>query len=335
MEATEIKQKFFDAALSLGRCNIGNTVLVSGSPRSGTTWLAEIFRELPGYKMLDEPLFPGTSVIQEVDIIAPRTHLRAEDEVPDVEKAFLRILTGQVGGSWKWDLQRNTRVGKLFEVATSRKLVVKTVRSSRLLPWLSRQFKVGAVVSLFRHPCAVVASQMSGSWHDEKAPTGGDLSVYRDDIPEPLRQRFEHVLRSVETTAGKLAAEWAMDTYVPLAGEMGENWFVLTYEGLLAHPEEEISRVTDHLGQKVGENVRKQFSTVSATTRDEEDPTIVEKQLRKWRQQLSSTQIEAILTVVEAFGLDFYTDQVQPDYKHLEEQIDRAHRERRIDLSLS
>jgi hypothetical protein len=40
-------------------------------------------------------------------------------------------------------------------------------------------------------------------------------------------------------------------------------------------------------------------------------------QLSKWRDRLSDRQIDRILEIANAFGLDFYTDELEPDYERL------------------
>jgi hypothetical protein len=43
----------------------------------------------------------------------------------------------------------------------------------------------------------------------------------------------------------------------------------------------------------------------------------MDAQLSKWRESLTEKQIERILSIVSAFGLDFYTEEIEPDYKKI------------------
>jgi hypothetical protein len=52
------------------------------------------------------------------------------------------------------------------------------------------------------------------------------------------------------------------------------------------------------------------------------------RQLSKWTRKLDANQTEAILQIVEAFDLDFYTEAVEPDYQQLLRYQSEASRER-------
>ena len=41
-----------------GNLNVKDSIIISGSPRAGTTWLMEILSNLPKYKTIFEPLHP-------------------------------------------------------------------------------------------------------------------------------------------------------------------------------------------------------------------------------------------------------------------------------------
>jgi hypothetical protein len=51
------KHALFRGAGRLAACDPSDTIVVVGSPRSGTTWLLELLRALPGYKAINEPFW--------------------------------------------------------------------------------------------------------------------------------------------------------------------------------------------------------------------------------------------------------------------------------------
>ena len=158
----EFKNAILRIITDLFPCDLRDTIVVTGSPRSGTTWLSELFRELPGYKMLNEPLNLNSSVLaRDVDRLEWRTHLLPETAAPEVEDLLHRALTGRVAAPHMWRFRASTAVGRLVETVMNRNLVVKLIRAGRMLPWFSKRFPVRTIVSIFRHPCAVVASQMN------------------------------------------------------------------------------------------------------------------------------------------------------------------------------
>ena len=59
-----------------------------------------------------------------------------------------------------------------------------------------------------------------------------------------------------------------------------------------------------------------QFDVPSSSTKDR----LLQKprnQLSKWKEHLTPKQMDDILRIVEIFGLDFYTDELHPDYDRL------------------
>jgi len=76
------------------------------------------------------------------------------------------------------------------------------------------------------------------------------------------------------------------------------NRIVSTFEGT----------VTDRMEARIG----KSSSFASTSFQFEE-----EHQLTKWRAELSTEQMDTVLAVASAFGLDFYTEEPLPDHERL------------------
>jgi len=326
-----VKHAGFRAATQLAPCNIEDTIVVSGSPRSGTTWLAELFRELPGYKMLNEPLSLNSSVpAQSIRKLEWRTHLPLEEEAPEVERLLHRAPTGRIGIPHMWRFQASTAAGRLVESVRNRSLVVKLIRAGRMLPWFSARFPVRALVSIFRHPCAVVSSQMGyqSGWRNATPPKKEEIRTgFLGTLPNVILERFGDILSNIDTTAGYLAAVWSLDTYMTLRGPIHSSWIVTTYENMVQNAEAEMRSILGAIGEPIPANLKKRVDEPSNSAADDLKTEDVDAQLTKWKQNLSSNQIDAILRVVDAFPIDFYTESPLPDQDELDEAIEKARHE--------
>ena len=73
-----------------------DSILISGSPRSGTTWLMEILEYIPGYTYTFEPLqanfFPEAYKIG----FRGRPYLHPDKEWKELEEYLRKIFTGQI-----------------------------------------------------------------------------------------------------------------------------------------------------------------------------------------------------------------------------------------------
>jgi hypothetical protein len=51
------------------------------------------------------------------------------------------------------------------------------------------------------------------------------------------------------------------------------------------------------------------------------------RQLPKWKRTLGEDQVHRILAVVDRFGLDFYDEDPEPDYRKLQAYLERVRSE--------
>lgn len=135
---------------------VEDTVIVSGVPRSGTTWLSEMVAEQPGYKLLSEPLFLRGPGERDKIGLEWRTYIEADETNEEVEEWLRKSLSGRIPGDYV--LTSQNLPGRVVEFLSSQKKVVKFVRASRMLGWIDSTFDVRGIILLLRHPCAVVAS---------------------------------------------------------------------------------------------------------------------------------------------------------------------------------
>jgi len=285
-------------ALLYGRCRVRDGVAVAGTPRSGTTWLAQVLSEIPGSAVLLEPIQPTHVPESERAGFSWRTHVPPDADWPEGERYLLRVFRGKVLNKW------TTREISVRRALSTRSLIVKFVRANRLLSWLCRRLPIRSAAMIIRHPCAVVASQLRGSWANAGPCHGPEcLADY------PALQAF---LSRLDTQAERLAATWAMDYFIPFAEAVPRRWQLVTYERLVLDYDGELQRLFGAWNMEIPRNVARQFSKPSITTQRSGISG-----LAGWQQQLDKEQVRRILAVAAEFGLDFYGEDVEPDYDRL------------------
>jgi hypothetical protein len=199
---------------------------------------------------------------------------------------------------------------------------------NRLLPWIVNRFELRGIFLIIRHPCAVVASQLKTGLCGYRpiSPPYTDIFPTVDMILEEASQingldsKLIERLQKIKTLEEILAAAWCLDTIVPFQMANPLKWSLIIYEKLVKDGNKELTRIIHELGEeKIPRSAVHQLKKPSmlADTKDHHLIQNPERQLAKWKQSLSDTQIKRILNIVAEFGLDFYSEDVEPDYKKI------------------
>jgi len=258
-----------------------NTIVISGSPRSGTTWLAEILnRSIPGTSILWEPLNLNRVPEARSSGLTWRTPIPPDRDWPEAEHFMRRVLTGQILNTHTVSHTHPVRI------LTTKSWIVKSVRATRLLAWISRRFPVRMLILLIRHPCAVVASQRS-------------FPIWSDTREEAL------------------AEAWSQDYNVLLSSPRPHPWMLVPYEKLVMEGRAELKRVFHALDMEVPRTAVEHLRIPSATSRGRSAIRTGSNPLGAWKKNLTSDQVRRVLDVVSTYGLDFYSDHLEPDYERL------------------
>jgi hypothetical protein len=319
-----IIQYFDKSVFSIKKFNIKDTIVISGTPRSGTTWLMEIFAKIPGYTYYFEPINPLWFTKIRGRGFKSRTYLPSDKDWLEGKDYLEKAFTGRVFSRFptiRYELE------PLMQRLLAKKLIIKFVRLNRLLPWVAKRFQLRGIFFIIRHPCAVVASQLKTRFYAYFS----DSPPYRVIKPTPedvlneaskidvLDKEILEKLKGINTQEEILAAIWCLDNYIPLNSPKPHPWTTVIYEKLMKD-EKEIVRLFNEIGER---------NTLKTAIRDLKEPSIltfgserkivsnVDKQLSKWKTALTSKQVERILKVVSDFGLDFYTEDIEPNYEKI------------------
>ena len=309
--------------LSSKKFNINDTIVIAGTPRSGTTWLMEVLSAIPGYTYLYEPINPiWFPKIRGVGFQS-RTYLPPDIDWPEGKEYLEKTFTGRV---FSLIPPIKFKAQPIMHRILGNKLIVKFVRINRLLPWIAKRFDLRCMIFIIRHPCAVIASQLKTGFYgyfSDSPPyhkTSPNLKNLLDETAkiDILDEEVYKRLKNIKTQEEMLAALWCLDNYIPLSQPKPYPWTTIAYEKLVKEEKKEVINLFNKIGEKnIPQSVFKSLKEPSMLTLGSDRKVIsnTEKQLSKWKKMLSEKQVERILKIVSDFGLDFYNEDIEPDYK--------------------
>jgi hypothetical protein len=326
---TRVIQDFNNQLFKNKKIEIKDTILIVGSPRSGTTWLMEIFGALPGYTYLFEPLnpiwFPESFEVG----FRSRTYLSSDYSWPQGENYLEKIFEGKIVNlpiidNPVVDILQGFSFNNLQKYLFSNKLIVKSVNMNRMLPWIARRFHLRDIFYIVRHPCAVIASQLKTGLcgYRPSFPPFFDIFPTLENILDEVstidgfNPHLINRLKTIKTREEILAAVWCLDNYSILSQPKSNHWELVIYEKLIKDARE-IENLFYCIGEKeIPKSAFNRYKKPSSVT-TKENRKFVKKpnqQLTKWKKDLSERQIDRILKIVSEFDIDFYCKDFEPKY---------------------
>lgn len=282
---------------------LNKAIIISGVPRGGSTWFAELLNTDKKSAIIWEPLhlnfYDGFNEFN----LKWRPFFNENNNDNNLKQAFKTVLTGNrltLGVLQKTNIE---------QLKNSNYLIVKFCRANRLLPYLTYNFKFGKVIHLLRHPCAVVASQLKfGAWDDV-------LPYFTEEelAPDGYIENYYDIIKPIKTIEEKLAAIWCLDNLIPLTQNNHNKWISITYENLMLTPEKTFNRLNITFTDDMKQKFYKPSSTTKKGSPINNDKSSIVNQLSYWKKKLNPQQIESILNIVEAFKLNtIYNDDIYP-----------------------
>ena len=123
-------------------------------------------------------------------------------------------------------------------------------------------------------------------------------------------------VRELKTIDEILADRWCADYYVPLKSSKRNSWIEVSYKKLVLSGPEELSRIYNNLNLAGFDEAIDRLTRRSLTTRSwsaNHDYTSAKERLTTWKRSIDQQQLNRILSVLEAFGISGYSDEVVPN----------------------
>ena len=288
-----------------GRCldlSKKNVVWVSGSGRSGTSWLANLINYRNDFRYIFEPLNPRFLPYRDIDI----------DWMPspdDSDPLLTNIITGKVSTHWA-----NSRNRKWIAKAR----LIKAIRSNMMVPWINKNFPEAKVVLLIRNPLAVAASRKKlsihspGNWEWRPSP---EVLLAQPSINNLLTLEEQHLL-SAQLERGvvfETIVDWIITNILAFRLIDFETNHLVFYESLARKKHQVIDELFNFVQVPKAPEMEVYFDKKSDTTRNSGDGLISSSPLEAWKQVLTEQEISESRALLANFSIDrFYTESFEP-----------------------
>ena len=276
--------------------DINNTILISGTARSGTTFISDLINYKNEYRLIFEPFNP-----QKVKIcnnFKIKQYIRPNCKDTKYFEPTKLILSGRIRNYWI-DHQN-----KLF---VSDKRIVKDIRTNLMLKWISNNFSNMPIILIIRHPCAVAHSKIKMGWkaHLEQI-------LYQQNLINDYLSEYLDGIKSIKSNFEQHILIWCIENCIPLKQFKKDEIFIVFYEELCLNPKNEIDLLFKYINKKYDIDIFKKMKKPSTMSQDN---TVIdgENLINKWKKNISKEQIKKALEILNLFNLDkIYLEDTMP-----------------------
>lgn len=295
-------------------------ILVTGMPRSGTTWVGRMINQVPYVRYIHEPFNISVSPCHcGVRFDYWFFYLSSQNK-----KKYHDHLKHIIYPSYNWvgfanmigETSRQRRIRILVNYLQSyfsHRPLVKDPLAVFSAGSLADHFNMDVVI-LIRHPAAVVNSYKMLKWghpfsHFLKQP------VLMEEHLQPFRSEIEDFVKKEQSIIDQIALLWKLVHHMIIRyKEMYPRWFFLQYEDLAPDPIEGYKKVFKELGLPFSEQTRMLIQSyglnesrteVTEPYTIQQDPTQV---VSRWKRNLTISEIDQIRNRVEDISSYFYSE---------------------------
>ncbi len=299
-----------------------NPVLVTGSHRSGSTFVGKMLSLSPALGYIREPF----SVIHRPGILNVRfpywfPYICSENEAP-----YLRPVRDMLAFNYQTTAAvRATRAARdaaaivhdRWEFARYRHRHVRPLLKDPIAVfsagWLSDAFDAQVIV-LIRHPAAFASSLMKYGWTHPFAHFLEQPLLMRD-LLSPFQEEIEASAETEQAIIDQAILLWNVIHHAILQyRQTRADWRFFRHEDIAREPIDRFGEMFDHLGIGFGEQERAGIvdATDAANPTEARDAGVLKRDSRSaaetWKSRLTHEQIHHIRTRTEPIATEFYSD---------------------------
>lgn len=299
---------------------INKPILVTGSPRSGTSWVGRMIEQEPFVRYVHEPF--------NISRIPCRCGVNFEYWFQylslEILNEFREHLGHTIYPAYTWigllntitEMVQSKRIrplSKYFETYLPRRVVVKGPLAIFSAETLAHLFEMDVVV-LIRHPAAIVSSYKDLNWTHPFSHFLNQPELIEEQL-SPFRHEIEDFANNEYDIVDQIALLWKLIHYkIANHQETHPNWIFLRYEDLALNPIEEYRTIFQQLDLPFSDHTYAMIQSHNMQQMPSEsfDPYSIKQNPRqvisKWRDRLTTAEIARIRERVEDVSSVFYSD---------------------------
>lgn len=185
-------------------------IIIVGSARSGTSWLAETIAAQQRYRLLFEPEHEYHT--RDGKLICDK-FITQENFSPEVENYFSRIFANRVDNDWIAQCS-NRKFKRHLWPFLPKKIIIKFVRANLAAHFMNEHFKI-PIIHLLRNPYDVLHSQQRVGF-----PWLYNLNHFQEQegFMELVNSKFNIDIKETSkyTELETLCIRWCLENVIPL-----------------------------------------------------------------------------------------------------------------------
>ncbi|MCI0682826.1 MAG: sulfotransferase [Gemmataceae bacterium] len=292
-------------------------ILVTGSHRSGTTWVGSMIACAPGIVYFSEPFNP-----ERRDVPVRQWWHRVTPETAAAFRAYLRPYC-ELSFPW-WDRRTEhpaSLLGRLHRHvlyarrrAQGARPLVKDPIALLSAEWLAEQYQAQPIV-LIRHPAAFTSSVKRLGWLTPAADLLRQPAVMSDWL-RPLAGDLERIAARPDDIIDHAIVGWnALHHVIRDFQERHPEWLFCRHEDVSRHPLREFARLFEWLGLDFTDDVVQAIERHSGADNPcEADGQVHQLQrnsaanIWNWQARLTADEIARVRAGTRALAEHFYGD---------------------------
>lgn len=269
-------------------------IVVSGLPRSGTSWIAKAMSLAPRVAYYFEP----DSVLE-----GEYWNVFREAGVRDVslERHIRQAFSGRIHTEY---VIAEQGIREMLVAWRANTVLIKWVKLVLCLDWFAVHFPDATVVQTIRHPVPLALSWRPRGW-DPGHHLG--LMLSQPELIEGPLKPYVSVMQDAETFWEQAGAFWGAISLMQLR-QHRPGWFLREHEWYCMEPVDRIRELVDQTGlewtDKIGRFVLGEDRAASGPGYGENrDPRT---EVHKWEKKVTRRELDELESVVRRFDLPFY-----------------------------